>query len=205
MTDALGKACTTISPRFIFLSSGGCTYTGSELPFQEGDQAFGINAYGRMKIEQEKYLEASLPNTVVARLSNIYGPGQPSGRGQGVIAEWLSAVQSSRNLKIYGDMNSARDYLHIDDATSALKLLARTDINGLINIGSGARIELNELVDIFLEVSPVYFDIEFHNRRTSDRLDYWLSIDKIRSELNWSPIVSIENGILSLIRTLDKK
>jgi UDP-glucose 4-epimerase len=193
------------TPKFVFLSSGGCTYTANTLPFREEDQALGINSYGKMKIEQENYLVETLRNSVIARLSNIYGPGQPAGRGQGVIAEWYNALKLKRDPQVYGNLNSTRDYLHIYDLISALYFVTRGEIDGIVNIGSGKETALGELMDIFRSILPSSSNFSISERRAFDRSAYYLSINKIGAKLGWFPKVELKHGIKSLLDTLSNE
>jgi nucleoside-diphosphate-sugar epimerase len=107
----------------IFLSSGGCIYTAGAQSFSEEDEAFGANQYGRLKIAMENELiKSGLPNSIL-RVANVYGPNQPYGRGQGVIAEWIHSIQNSKEIRVYGELNSFRDYLFIEDLCFAIQLV----------------------------------------------------------------------------------
>jgi len=192
----------SVYPKFVFLSSGGCTYTADRPPFREEDQALGVNLYGKMKIDLENSLADKIPNSVSARLSNIYGPGQPSGRGQGVIAEWFSTLQSGGALKVFGDLGSSRDYLHIDDTIDAIRILAGGEVTGVVNVGSGVQTTLQDLIKIFRKVSRTNLNFEFNSKRIFDRSAYYLSVEKAKDKLGWSPKIVLESGIKSLLDTL---
>jgi UDP-glucose 4-epimerase len=185
--------------KFIFLSSAGCTYSDTLPPYKEKDKSFGINQYGKMKIRLEKVLVSALPNSTIVRLANIYGPLQQPGKGQGVIAEWIEAIRLGKGLTVFGDLNSSRDYLHIDDVISAIKLINLSDVNEIINIGSGVETTLGCITKLFSSYSPIKIDFEFGDRRNFDRSTYWLSIDRAKLELNWEPKIDIRDGIKSLL------
>ena len=155
-----------------------------------------------MKIDLENSLADKIPNSVSARLSNIYGPGQPSGRGQGVIAEWFSTLQSGGALKVFGDLGSSRDYLHIDDTIDAIRILAGGKVTGVVNVGSGVQTTLQDLIKIFRKVSRTNLNFEFNSKRIFDRSAYYLSVEKAKDKLGWSPKIVLESGIKSLLDTL---
>ena len=181
--------------RFIFLSSGGCTYTGDTLPYREVDEALGTNYYGQMKLEHEAIIQDSLPNSVVIRLANVYGIGQPSGKGQGVIAEWFHSLSSNLNPKIFGNRSSYRDYIYVSDAASAIEEIAKSNLRGIVNVGSGKCISLYELEGRFKNLFGDRINFDFLEKRSFDRLGYYLSIDKIRTELSWAPKIDLELGL----------
>jgi UDP-glucose 4-epimerase len=181
--------------RFIFLSSGGCTYTGDTLPYREVDEALGTNYYGKMKLEHEAIIQDSLPNSVVIRLANVYGIDQPSGKGQGVIAEWFHSLSSNLNPKIFGSRNSYRDYIYVTDAASAIVEIAKSNLRGIVNVGSGKCISLYELEGHFKNLFGDRINFDILEKRNFDRLGYYLSIDRLRTELNWAPKIDLELGL----------
>ncbi len=185
--------------KLIFLSSGGCVYDYSLLPVNEESPANGSNDYGRAKVEMEKMLlNSSIPSSVL-RLSNVYGYGQRTGRGQGVIAEWMNAIHQDLPVRVFGDLGSSRDYLHIDDLTSAFLLCLREPHMGILNLGSGKATTLQEVLESF---SHAYFEkikIQYEPGRESDKSSYSLDISRAESILGWKPIVGIEQGIYRLI------
>lgn len=187
--------------RFIFLSSGGCTYTDTSLPYFENDQALGTNQYGKMKLRQEHLLSKFFPNNLIIRLSNIYGPGQSIGKGQGVIAEWASAIRNGEILKMYGDQDSFRDYLHVFDAVSAIKIIAKDKIRGVVNIGSGEPTTLGELKEYFLTHAGYDIDFDILGGRITDRNGYYLSIQKLTDIIGWKPTIPMSEGINKLINS----
>ena len=184
-----------LNQRIILLSSGGCVYTGDKLPFSEESEALGINRYGKFKLKQEKLLVEAMPKSIIVRLSNIYGLGQPHGRGQGVIAEWTHAIRNKLPLKIFGDPEASRDYLHIEDAVSAVLTLVESQESGCFNVGSGRSTTLNQIVKILTDLSGAKVATELHPGRLFDRQFYQLSIEKICEKTDWSPKISIEAGI----------
>ena len=199
--DASAGTSSTANKRFIFLSSGGCTYTAPNLPYFEGDEATGTNKYGKMKLQQEKLLTERIPNSSVIRLSNVYGYGQPTGKGQGVIAEWLLAIRTGKNPKVYGLQNSFRDYIHITDAVNAIELVAKSSHRGIFNVGSGEPTTLSALMEIFLKITNKDLKFDVHESRVIDRKGYFLSIDKIQEILGWQPRLSIYEGIKKTLST----
>ena len=188
--------------RFVFLSSAGCTYSGEKLPYQEGDQATGTNAYGRMKLIQEKLLASQIGNLAIVRLSNVYGTGQATGRGQGVIAEWFEAIKMNLNPMVFGSLSSFRDYIHIYDAVSAIEEVARSEITGIINVGSGVATKLVELMRIFNEVFGTELNFEIRDGRAVDRLGYYLSINRLTSLTDWRPQTKLRDGIINMYTDL---
>src|SRR4051812_35884682 len=109
-------------PLFVLLSSGGTVYRPDTPPFAESNPTGSTGAYGRAKLAQESTVRdaGDAVDPAIVRLSNVYGPGQPSLGGLGVVPHWLDAVAAGRPLRLFGDPSTRRDYVFVHDVTAAL-------------------------------------------------------------------------------------
>jgi UDP-glucose 4-epimerase len=182
--------------KLIYLSSAGCTYTSVENSYSEDDPANGTNEYGLLKLKIEKLLIESGLNYLILRIANVYGPNQPIGRGQGVIAEWINSINCKEPIKIFGDLDSFRDYVFIDDLIEVIRLCLDLNItNQIINIGSGQRTTLRELLQVISSITKQKVEYLQFGSRKVDRTGYVLNIDKINRLTGWSPYFTLKNGI----------
>jgi UDP-glucose 4-epimerase len=189
-------ALSGISPHVIYASSGGTVYTDTKLPFFESSQASGANEYGKSKLAMEHVLINSEIRSTILRISNAYGPGQRLNRGQGVIGTWLSQVLDGKPISVFGSLENVRDFVFIDDVVNAvvsgINHSAKSDV---FNIGSGVGLTLNDLIKQIRTVTGVDFEINQLDGRSVDRTSIWLNIDKAEAELNWKPLVTLEDGL----------
>jgi UDP-glucose 4-epimerase len=181
--------------KIIFVSSGGCVYSGNEPPFAEDALALGSNDYGVYKCAAEKIIENSSTPYAIVRVSNVYGPNQPVGRGQGVIAEWVESVKNATPIKVFGSLDNARDFLFIDDFNDALEAIIHNDFSGTINIGSGKPTSLKQVLECIKSVAKSEVLLENYPNRGIDRQEYFLDISKAKKYLDWEPKISIDIGI----------
>ena len=187
--------------RIVYLSSGGCTYSGNDSPFRENSTANGTNAYGQMKIQIESMLMDQIQAHQILRLSNVYGPGQKIGRGQGVIAEWIHSAINENALRVYGPLESYRDYIFVDDVVSAIKAIALREVKtGIYNVGSGKPVTLKTLYSIMNHYFSGVLSTEEMPQRNFDRLGYVLNIDKLVDETDWKQQVDVPNGVEQTIK-----
>jgi UDP-glucose 4-epimerase len=185
-----------ISTHVIYASSGGTVYTDTELPFSESSQASGTNEYGKSKLAMEQVLINSEIRSTVLRISNAYGPGQRLNRGQGVIGTWLSQVLDGNPISVFGSLENVRDFVFIDDVVDAVVSgLNHSTNSDVFNIGSGIGLTLNELIQQIRTVTGVDFAINQLDGRSVDRTSIWLNIYKAEAELNWKPLVTLEDGL----------
>ena len=184
--------------KLIFLSSGGCVYNDGESPFKESDSISGVNEYGRLKVLMEQELQASGLGHTIFRISNVYGPFQPHGRGQGVIAEWLHRVQVNEPLLLYGNGENYRDYIHVSDVCTAIEKAIHFTTSDHYNLGTGIPVSMQELIENFKLYGNKDLNIQLMPGRSFDRSGYYLDIQKFVAKANWKPSIDIKDGIQTL-------
>jgi UDP-glucose 4-epimerase len=183
----------------IIVSSGGCVYTDPMLPHSENSLASGTNAYGRFKLEQERLLVESGVNFAILRASNVYGPNQLPGRGQGVIAEWINSALKRKPLVVLGDTANYRDFIYVADLSELIWNVITSGFNGIINAGSGEKTELTKVISIIQSNFDYELEISYLSSRSIDRKGSYLNITKAKELLGWNPQTSLEEGIRKTI------
>lgn len=193
------------SPRIILLSSGGCVYPDAPPPFKEELEGLPTNTYGGVKKEMERLALETIPNLAILRLSNVYGPGQPTGVGQGVVTEWIYKVLRGLPIEVYGDLNSFRDFIFVEDVAEAISLSIDSIEIRTVNIGGGEGISLNVLLEVIADASGVEPLIELLPSRKVDRLGYWLDISKAQLNLGWKPKTTLLEGVRRVVEFEKRK
>jgi UDP-glucose 4-epimerase len=184
--------------RLLAVSSGGTVYDPrARPPYRETSPTRAVNAYGEAMLTVEQLLRAAWPNHVILRASNVYGPGQPARRGQGVIAHWVANVLRHEPIQVIGAATTKRDYVYIDDLVGALLRAAICpDAPKLINIGSGAATSLAQLCECLVETVQEPIDVEHLPARGFDAPSTWLDISLAKQALGWSPAVELRTGLM---------
>jgi UDP-glucose 4-epimerase len=187
--------------RFILPGSGGTVYDPAVAPpYDERSSTLPASRYGRAKLLMEQEVAAAAArgalDPVVLRLSNLYGPGQRIGTGQGVIINWLHAAATGREAVLFGDPSATRDYIHIGDAVRAiLAALDATAPPPVLNIGAGQPTSLGELADTIERVVSTEFRIRRAPGRGFDVAHSHLTITAAARYLDWRPEVDLETGL----------
>jgi UDP-glucose 4-epimerase len=151
---------------FLLLSSsaGGVYGDSPEVPLTEDSPCSPISDYGRNKLKQEEFVlrwVGSRRNIscLVARFSNLYGPGQNLARPQGLIAHLSRSITHHQPVHIYVPLDTLRDYLFVDDAARhTLRVLRRLREEGpsrtLVKIFAASQsISIAGVVGIFARVA----------------------------------------------------
>jgi CDP-paratose 2-epimerase len=141
--------------------------------------------------------------TVVMRMSCIYGPRQFGTEDQGWIAHFLRSALRGERLTIYGDGYQVRDALHVSDAVDAW--LAALDHIALVrgrvfNLGGGPAnsVSLRELIGLLGELTGHEIAYSFSDWRPGDQPWYVTDTRALYTALGWRPKTSLQEGLLSL-------
>lgn len=111
--------------RMFLASSVGGAYAGSgPTPFTEETPTHPSSAYGVAKLRMEASLTDLASRTglraFVARITNLYGPGQDLGKGQGLISVIVESYVTGRSVSIYVPLDTLRDYIYVDDCARVI-------------------------------------------------------------------------------------
>lgn len=166
--------------------------------------------YAVSKVSCDQYLKfvgktRAFP-CVNLRLYSVYGPLEDVSRLMPAIA------RAAINGELPPLVNPAisRDFVYIDDVCAAFIMAAakmNPDMFGeSINIGSGQKIKISELVETVqrlfgLKVQPEYNSME---PRAWDLEEWYSNSDKARSMIGWSAETSLEVGIRQLANWVEQ-
>ncbi|MGE5573589.1 MAG: dTDP-glucose 4,6-dehydratase [Bacteroidota bacterium] len=136
---------------------------------------------------------------IITRCTNNYGPYQHPEKF--IPAMILSAVQN-RPLPIYGDGQSVRDWIHVEDHCRAIALLVEHGRTGEVyNIGAACeRRNIDVAKAILKSVGRPESLIRFVPDRPGHDRRYAVNAEKLRNETEWTPRYSLEDTIPVLVR-----
>lgn len=186
---------------FVFISSGGTVYgPDAPLPTPETARTAPINIYGTIKALTEQALLAVGRqyglSIVILRVSNPYGPGQTGTRRMGFVAAAIKAALTGEPIVIWGDGNTTRDFIFIEDVGEALALAAGYRGESVIlNIGSGEERSLRDVCELVSDSSHRPLEVAFDRGRAFDVPRSCLDISRAAEVLGWRPRVGLEEGI----------
>lgn len=186
----------------IYISSGGAIYGNPEtIPVNEKHRLAPLSFYGAGKIAIETFLRvlATPPeqNVTLIRPPNFYGPGQSYLQSFGVIRTMLEHIHRGTTMEIWGDGETVRDFLYIDDMVSALNLLIDLPAdNDTYNIATGNGLSLNQVKDIVEAVCKKKLKVHYRKKRQSDVNRIALDSSRFIKKTGWQPKVTFEKGIL---------
>jgi UDP-glucose 4-epimerase len=185
--------------RFVFVSSGGAVY-GESVQATETTVPAPRSYYGVHKLAAEGYVALFGRSHAVARLANVYGPGQRDDLEGGVVAIFMRAVGAGGPVTIHGDGEQRRDFVHVDDVADALVAMLVSDRSGVWNVGTGQASSINALVELLEQITGRQVERLREPARIGDVRSSSLAITAIGRDLGWAPRIDLDSGLRLLIR-----
>jgi UDP-glucose 4-epimerase len=190
--------------RFMVVSSGGTVYGhANRLPISEYAETEPVSPYGITKLTIERYALMyhrlhDLP-VVVVRPANAYGHGQLPFMGQGFIATAMGNVLAGKNIAVFGERGTVRDYVHAKDVASAMVAALEYGSNGAVyNIGSGVGLSNLDIIDLIRPLaaqSNLQVKVSHEAERKFDVAANVLNFGRLLSCSGWLPKVTMEEGL----------
>ncbi|MFZ2333456.1 MAG: NAD-dependent epimerase/dehydratase family protein [Sideroxyarcus sp.] len=183
----------------LYLSSGGAIYGNPQtLPVTEEHLLAPMSYHAAGKAAAEHFLGVFARQghrVAILRPSNVYGPGQPHKASFGVIRSLLEHLRRGTSMEIWGDGETVRDYLYIDDLVEACLKTLEHPVSVTFNVGNGAGYSLNELCQLAQRVTGRQLELRYRPARTGDVKAVVLDVGRIRRETGWMPLVNLEEGL----------
>lgn len=138
------------------------------------------------------------------RYFNVYGPKQnPNGQYAAVIPIFISHVLNNTPPSIFGDGSTSRDFTYIDNVVYANMLAMTTQnqnaLNEVYNVAYGSSTSLNALFDSIKNKLSSNLSAIYKPERKGDIKNSLANINKAKKELNYTPLVNIEEGLAKTI------
>jgi UDP-glucuronate decarboxylase len=141
----------------------------------------------------------------VARIFNTYGPRMHPNDGR-VVSNFI--VQSLKNapITIYGDGGQTRAFCYVDDLVDGLIRLMETpdEFTGPVNLGNPVEFTILELARKVIELTGSKSKIIHEPLPQDDPKQRKPDISVAKSELQWEPKVTLEQGLKNTIAYFDK-
>jgi dTDP-glucose 4,6-dehydratase len=136
---------------------------------------------------------------VITRCANNFGLNQFPEK---LIPLAIRNVSKGLPIPVYGDGKNIREWIHVTDHCAGLLLVMEKGKNGEIyNFGSGNELENIYLVRAILKYMGKGNEyIQFVDNRLGHDQRYSLNSSKVKSILNWTPTLRLEDCLEELIR-----
>jgi CDP-glucose 4,6-dehydratase len=188
----------------IVVASSDKAYGDQEhLPYNESMPLQGRHPYDVSKscadlISQTYSVSYNLP-VAITRCGNFYGGGDLNWNR--VVPGTIRSISRGQNPIVRSDGKFIRDYFYIEDGAAAYMLLAERlasdpALRGqAFNFSNESQISVLEMVDLILRRMKSPLHPEVLNQASNEIRHQFLSAERARTILKWSPQFTLESGL----------
>ena len=180
----------------VIFSSSAATYGDGEGP----NSPYGLHKL-MSEMECKIYSQLYGLDTVCLRYFNVYSENQPFGGSYStVISAWLEMIRRGLPLRIDGDGEQTRDYVHVDDIVGINLFCAehKEVFNGAVyDVGSGETVSLNHIKRFVEEASDVEW---IHAPPRPGDVRHTIANTKPLTQLGWDAKIDLIEGLTRCFR-----
>jgi UDP-glucuronate 4-epimerase len=188
--------------KFIFASSSSIYGVTSKTPFSETEaNPNPISPYGVTKLAGEKacycYTHLYKIPTICLRFFTVYGPRQ---RPDLAIYKFVTLIREGREIAVFGDGSTLRDYTFVDDVVDGV--LATLDLDcrhEVINLGNSNPISLIRMIRLLEKHCRKPAQLRFEESQPGDMPFTHADLRKAEQLLGYQPKVAFETGIARFV------
>lgn len=131
--------------------------------------------------------------TVSFRISSPVGVGS---NPKTILPVFVQNAMANRDLVLYGKGTRKQNYVHVYDIAQAIYKAILSDAQGVYNLGSHSLVSNTELAEKCIEITNSTANITYADKE--DPMDNYIwdvSLDKIKKDIGYEPIYSIDDAI----------
>ncbi len=188
--------------RVVYAASSSAYGDTPTLPKHEQMPPNPISPYAVAKLTGEYYMRSFARvyglETVCLRYFNVFGPYQdPTSQYSGVLAVFCRRMLAGQVPVIHGDGEQSRDFTFIQNTVEGNLLAAHAEgVSGqVINLATGHRITLNQVVTLLRELTGYDGPVEHAEPRSGDIRHSLADITLARNLLGYQPSVDFREGL----------
>ena len=133
--------------------------------------------------------------------TNLYGPNDKFEEFNSHVIPGLifkmhrAKINKSKEVEIWGSGKPLREFMHVDDLSSAIEFLIRNEIsNDILNVGSNEVVSIKELSELIQKVIGFKGNLVFNQEYPDGNPKKLLDSTQINN-LGWKSSISLEDGI----------
>ena len=197
-TKKILEMCRKKDIDFLFASSSHVYGEPKKNPISEKERTKPNSIYSATKIMGENMCESYAKtyglNISVLRFFSLYGENAPK---HNVIHNIINQYRINSKIKI-GNLKPKRDFLYIDDAIRAIKIVNKNQKGfQIFNVGSGKSYSIKTICDKIEKIMKKKMKIEIDKSkiRKNDILEIRADYGQIKKIHSWQPLISIDEGL----------
>lgn len=146
------------------------------------------------------YRESNVAIKII-RIFNTYGPNMHPNDGR-VVSNFIVQALKGEDITIYGTGEQTRSFQYVTDLIDGvIKMMnSPSDFIGPVNLGNPSEFTILELAEKILQLTGSKSKLCFHPLPADDPTQRKPDITLAEEKLNWSPRISLEDGLKETIR-----
>ncbi len=172
--------------KFFFFSSTSHVYNSKSKfsKLSEKSQTKPYSKYGKTKLLAENYIKKKLNSVQIKYcIGRIFSFTHKNQDVSFVVPNLFEKIKKSKGKNnVLKNLNHFRDFISIDDICSAIGLIIKDEITGVLNIGTGKKIQLSKIANFFAKKFKVRLKIELNKNPT-----YLISNNDKLKRNGWRP------------------
>jgi UDP-glucuronate decarboxylase len=141
----------------------------------------------------------------IIRIFNTYGPRMHPNDGR-VVSNFIVQALQNQDITVYGEGQQTRSFQYVDDLVEGMvRMMASPDrFTGPVNIGNPNEFTILELAQKVIELTGSKSKIINKPLPPDDPMMRQPDITLAKKELDWSPKVQLEEGLIKTIEYFKK-
>ena len=141
----------------------------------------------------------------VIRIFNTYGPRMRPDDGR-VISNFIMQALKGEDITIYGDGTQTRSFCYIDDLIEGMLYMmdSKKEFTGPVNLGNPCELTMLELAEKILYLTDSHSKIIYQPLPQDDPVQRRPSIELAKKELDWKPLITLDEGLINTINYFKK-
>jgi UDP-glucuronate decarboxylase len=142
----------------------------------------------------------------IIRIFNTYGPRMSTNDGR-VVSNFIIQALRGERLTIFGDGSHTRSFQYVDDLIEAMVRMMATaeEFTGPVNIGNPGEFRVIDLARKIIELTGSVSEIVYMPLPEDDPQQRQPDISLAARELNWKPLIRLEEGLKKTIEYFKKE
>jgi UDP-glucuronate decarboxylase len=114
-----------------------------------------------------------------------------------VVSNFIVQALTDQPITVYGDGSQTRSFCYADDLIDAIVRIMGTpdDFIGPVNIGNPDEFTILQLAETTIKLTKSRSEIVFRPLPEDDPIQRRPDISLAKKQLNWKPVVKLENGL----------
>lgn len=141
----------------------------------------------------------------VVRIFNTYGPRMHPNDGR-VVSNFIVQALKGEDITIFGSGQQTRSFCYVDDLIEGIMRMMNTErgFTGPVNMGNPVEFTMLELAEKVLHLVGGKSKLTFHPLPQDDPKQRQPDITLAKSKLDWTPKVSLEDGLKETVAYFKK-